>query len=165
MKRRTVKVLVAIVATAVLIGCSNMVTVDTTEASTTIDSNYLDMNTVIGYSGTTAGLQLYTNDGNGYYWETENIQANTTQIYYTMSEDDLNTLIPILENRNGKIIIEVIEGTVSDADGNGIDSCGNYIHYDMDKFSIGDKVQTVFVYNPGSNAIDDILYRVDVLIK
>lgn len=129
---------IAIAATAVLIGCSSMIVGDTTKASNTIDNNYL---------------------------KTDNLQTDLTQVYYTFTEDDFNTLMPIVENRNGKIIIEVIQGTVLDSDGNGIDSCGNYIHYDMDKFSIGDKVQSIFVYNPDSNAIDDILYRVDTLIE
>ena len=31
--------------------------------------NYLDMRTVVGYSATETGLHLYTDDGNGYYWE------------------------------------------------------------------------------------------------
>lgn len=32
-------------------------------------NNYLDMRTVIGYSGTADGLELYTADGNGYFLE------------------------------------------------------------------------------------------------
>lgn len=32
-------------------------------------NRYLDMNTVIGYSGTEQGLQLYTDNGCGYYFE------------------------------------------------------------------------------------------------
>ena len=63
-----------------------------------------------------------------------------------------------------KIIIEVIEGTVLDSEGNGIDTCGYYVKYDTKKFSEGDKVQTVLIYNPDTNYIDDILYRIDTLI-
>ena len=165
MKNRIVKVLLTAVTIATLVGYNSMVVGDTVDTCRTTDSSYIDMNTIIGYSGTTDGLQLYTNDGNGYYLETENVQAGTTQIYYTISPDDYNTLVTILKNRKGKIIIEVIRGAVLDSKGNGVNSCGNYVHYDMDKFSIGDKVQSVFVYNPDSNAIDDILYRVDTLIE
>lgn len=31
--------------------------------------NYIDMSTVTDFIATETGLQLYTNDGNGYYWE------------------------------------------------------------------------------------------------
>lgn len=32
-------------------------------------NNYIDMRTVIDFEATEHGLQLYTVDGNGYYWE------------------------------------------------------------------------------------------------
>ena len=70
----------------------------------------------------------------------------------------------ILENRNGKIIIEVIEATVLDDDGNACDDFGFYVKYDSGKYEKGDRVQTAFVYNPETNYLDDILYRVDTLI-
>lgn len=34
-----------------------------------LETDFLDMTTVIGYSGTDQGLQLYTDDGCGYYLE------------------------------------------------------------------------------------------------
>ena len=74
-------------------------------------------------------------------------------------------MTPILENRNGKIIIEVIDGTVLDDNGNGTDITGKYIKYDSDRFSKGDKVQTAFIYNPKTNSFDDVLYRIDTLMK
>lgn len=76
----------------------------------------------------------------------------------------MNKLKEILENRDGKIIIEVSNGTVTDSNGDGIDVCGYYRHYD-NRFSVGDMVQSVFVYNPQNNSVDDILYRVDTLIE
>ena len=36
-----------------------------------LETDFLDMATVIGYSGTDQGLQLYTDDGCGYYLEVE----------------------------------------------------------------------------------------------
>lgn len=33
------------------------------------NNSYVDMRTVIDYSGTADGLQLYFEDGTGYYWE------------------------------------------------------------------------------------------------
>ena len=53
----------------------------------------------------------------------------------------------ILENRNGKIIIEVIETTVLDNDGNASDAFGFYVKYESGKYRKGDRVQTVFVYS------------------
>lgn len=70
----------------------------------------------------------------------------------------------ILENRQGKIIIEVIEATVLDDEGNACDDFGFYVKYDSGKYEKGDRVQTAFVYNPETNYLDDILYRVDTLI-
>ena len=32
-------------------------------------NNYIDMRTVSDFKANENGLQLYTNDGNGYYWE------------------------------------------------------------------------------------------------
>ena len=89
---------------------------------------------------------------------------DNTEVYYIQDTEDFDALTPILENRKGKIIIEVIEGTVLDSEGNGIDTCGYYVKYDTEKFSEGDKVQTVLIYNPDTNYIDDILYRIDTLI-
>lgn len=34
-----------------------------------LETDFLDMTTVIGYEGTDQGLQLYTDDGCGYYLE------------------------------------------------------------------------------------------------
>ena len=92
-------------------------------------------------------------------------KRNDVAIYHTQSIEDYNKLTPILENRNGKIIIEVSNGTVSDSEGNGTDDCGYYRHYDSEKFSPSDYVQSVFVYNTDTNSTDDILYRVDTLIE
>lgn len=78
--------------------------------------NYLDIRTVTGYSGLDEGLQLYTEDGNGYYIEAKNIRQQDTQeiiteVFCVGSENDYGKLIDALEARNGKIIIEVSNGT------------------------------------------------------
>lgn len=93
------------------------------------------------------------------------IDFGNIEIYHSTSKEEFDRLTPILENRNGKIIIEVIDGTVLDDNGNGMDIAGKYIKYDSDRFSKGDKVQTVFIYNPKTNAFDDVLYRIDSLIE
>lgn len=93
------------------------------------------------------------------------IDFGNVEIYHSTSKEEFDRLTPILENRNGKIIIEVIDGTVLDDNGNGTDIAGKYIKYDSDRFSKGDKVQTVFIYNPKTNSFDDVLYRIDSLIE
>ena len=93
------------------------------------------------------------------------IDFGNIEIYHSTSKEEFDRLTPVLENRNGKIIIEVIDGTVLDDNGNGMDIAGKYIKYDSDRFSKGDKVQTVFIYNPKTNAFDDVLYRIDSLIE
>lgn len=130
-------------------------------------NNYLDLRTVTGYS-TNKGLQLYTNDGNSYQLETENVltdtQSVTTQVYNVNTEQDHDALNNALECRNG-IIVEILQGIVLDNNGNGTDSCGYYIKYDSKQFIEGDKVETVLVYNPDTNFVDDILYRIDAKIE
>lgn len=70
-----------------------------------------------------------------------------------------------LTNRNGRIYIEVVDGIVLDEEGNGkqlnaSSDNGNYIAYN-DKYKAGDKVASLFIYNPLSNAEDDIILRLD----
>lgn len=161
MKKRIVKVLLAIVVSISFIGCN---TIKTTDRTAETDS-YIDMNTVISYSGTTDGLQLNFEDGTGYYLEIPQVSDSLTEVFYIGSESDHEKLLDALENRNGKITIEVSSGTVLDDAGNGQDICGYYIKYDSSRFSAGDQVQSVFVYNPGTNAIDDIVSRTDTLIQ
>ena len=93
------------------------------------------------------------------------INNDSVQIYQAKTKEEYDRLTHIIENRNGKIIIEVSNGTVSDSEGNGTDDCGYYRHYDSEKFSPSDYVQSVFVYNTDTNSTDDILYRVDTLIE
>ena len=70
-----------------------------------------------------------------------------------------------LTNRNGRIYIEVVDGVVLDNEGNGkqlnaLPDTGDYIAY-SDKYKAGDKVASLFIYNPLSNAEDDIIARLD----
>lgn len=70
-----------------------------------------------------------------------------------------------LTNRNGRIYIEVVNGVVLDEEGNGeilnaLPDNGDYIAYNG-KYSAGDKVTSLFIYNPLSNAEDDIILRLD----
>lgn len=130
-------------------------------------NNYLDLRTVTGYSTTNDGLLLYTDDGNSYQLDTENVLTDTqsvTTVYHVDDEQDHDSLNNVLEYRNG-IVVEILQGIVLDSDGNGIDNCGYYIKYDTTKFTEGDKVETVLVYNPDTNFVDDVLYRIDAKIE
>ena len=70
-----------------------------------------------------------------------------------------------LTNRNGRIYIEVISGVVLDDEGNGkqlnaLSDTNDYIAYN-NKYKAGDKVISLFIYSPLSNAEDDIIARLD----
>lgn len=115
-----------------------------------------------GYDCTTAGEQTETRADS----TIDNMMTwDNTEVYFTRTQSDYDRMTEILENRNGKIIIEVIEAVVMDDDGNASDSFGFYVKYDSGKYKKGDIVQTAFVYNPETNYLDDILYRVDSLIE
>lgn len=153
MKKRLVKALLAMMVSVSVIGCN---TIKVTDGTAETD-NYIDMNTVVSYNGTTDGLQLNFEDGTGYYLDIPQESDNLTEVFYISSESDHEKLLDALENRNGKIIVEMSSGTVLDDEGNGKDSFGYYIKYDSSRFFAGDQVQSVFVYNPETNYIDDIV--------
>ena len=161
MKKRLVRASLAMMVSISVIGCNTIKTADGTAET----DNYIDMNTVVSYSGTANGLQLNFRDGTGYYLDIPQESDSLTEVFYIGSESDHEKLLDALENRNGKIIIEVSSGTVLDDEGHGRDICGYYIKYDSERFSAGNEVQSVFVYNPDTNAIDDIVSRTDTLIQ
>lgn len=90
---------------------------------------------------------------------------DSVQVHHSKTKEEFDRLTSVIENRNGRIIIEMIDATVLDDDGNGSDSFGFYVKYDSGQFSKGDKVRSVFVYNPDTNYLDDIVCRVDWLIE
>lgn len=161
MKKRLVRALLAMMVSVLVIGCNTIKTAD----SVIETDSHIDINTVVSYSGTANGLQLNFKDNTGYYFEIPQESDSLTEIFYIGSDSDHAKLLETLENRNGKIIIEVSNGTVLNNEGNGQDICGYYIKYDSNRFSAGDQVQSVFVYNPGTNYIDDIVSRTDTLIQ
>lgn len=141
MKKRIVRTVLAMVTSVMMVGCN-----------TTTVGNEVEQ-TEQATLETMATIQA----------EQNNIQFDRVEVYHTTNKKEYDDITEILENRKGKIIIEVVNGTVLDDDGNGTDTLGNYISYESARFSKGDKVQSVFVYNPESNSIDDILYRTDTL--
>ena len=91
------------------------------------------------------------------------VQGFETEIYYIKSQKNYDRCTKAIEQRNGKIIIELIQGTVIDELGNGRTDTGDYIRYDgLEK---GTRVETVLIYDPATNYIDDIMYRADTIIK
>ena len=85
-----------------------------------------------------------------------------TQIHVIKTESDMDRLYSQLENRNGMLVVEIIEGTVVDTEtGAGEDALGYYTGYSKNKYKNGEKVVSVFIYNPTNNATDDILWRFD----
>ena len=75
-----------------------------------------------------------------------------------------------LTNRNGKLLVEKVIGEVQNyrLDGkilNASTGNGNYINYErVDGAKEGDMIVTYFIYNPFTNAPDDILTRLDFII-
>ena len=110
MKKRLVRALLAMMVSVSVIGCNTIKTAD----SVTENDNCIDMNTIISYSGTADGLQLNFEDGTGYYLEIPQESDNLTEVFYISSESDHEKLLDALENRNGKIIVEMSSGTVLD---------------------------------------------------
>ena len=90
---------------------------------------------------------------------------DSVQVHHSKTKEEFDRLTSVIENRNGRIIIELIDATVLDDDRNGSDSFGFYVKYDSGQFSKGDKVRSVFVYNPDTNYLDDIVCRIDQLIE
>lgn len=72
-KRISVIAIMGIMLTsAYLIGTTKATVIPDTYIDITSEdfkNNYLDMRDVIDYKAYGNGLQLYCNDGNGYYWE------------------------------------------------------------------------------------------------
>lgn len=135
--------------------------------ATTIVSSTVSCNSTICSSITSNNITSNSMIDNKQIQDIDEITEikGSVQIYHIKTDEDFNRLTPVIENRNGKIIIEVSSGTVMDDNGNGIDICGYYRHYDTERFSKGNQVQSIFIYNPDTNYVDDIIYRMDTLIE
>ena len=142
MKNRTVRTMITVLATALLVGCNSMTAGEQTKTRA-------DNRTDNRITETTNNMNKWDN----------------TEVYFTRTKEDYNKMTDILENRNGKIIIKVIETTVLDNEGNASDAFGFYVKYESGKYRKGDIVQTVLVYNTDSNYSDNILYMIDSLIR
>ena len=87
-----------------------------------------------------------------------------TEIYFIKSQADYERSADAIIHRDGKIIIQVVQGTVISYNGDGELDTGGYIKYD-DDLKQDDRVETVLVYNPATNFADDVMYRADTLIE
>ena len=139
MKRRIVNMVLSVALVAAM-GCN---------ASAASTGNRLSSNAMNDYAG--IGVMQMVKD--------------SVQVHYCKTREEYDRLTSVIENRNGRIIIEMVDATVLDGDGNGSDSFGFYVKYDTGQFSKGDKIRSVFVYNPDTNYFDDIVYRRDQLIE
>ena len=89
-----------------------------------------------------------------------------TEIYYINSVEDFDRCTYAVQNRNGKIIIEVVRAVIISDNGDArITADGSYIKYSADDVQTGDTMETVLVYNPSNNYVDDIMYRADTFLK
>ena len=87
-----------------------------------------------------------------------------TETYFIKSQADYERSADAIIHRDGKIIIQVVQGTVISDNGDGELDAGGYIKYDAD-LKQGDRVETVLIYNPATNFDNDVMYRADTLIK
>ena len=75
----------------------------------------------------------------------------------------------VLERRAPFIVVETSIATIERVEEDGklyaYDENGFYTAYNSQNFSIGETVQSTFVYNPFSNYTDDIILRFDRKIK
>lgn len=87
-----------------------------------------------------------------------------TEIYYIDSQEESDKCYEALQHRKGKIIIEVVTGTLTGENGDGPIDYQGYIKYHGD-LAVETRVESVMIYNPDNNYIDDIMYRADTIIE
>lgn len=78
-------------------------------------------------------------------------------------DDEISYELLTHRKEQNLIIISYLWGKVVDNNGNGKDEDGYYIYYP--NVPKGKKVLTMFSYDPNSNAIDDVIYRCDEVVK
>lgn len=87
-----------------------------------------------------------------------------TEIYYIDSQEESDKCYEALQHRKGKIIIEVVTGTVTGENDDGQIDYQGYIKY-HGGLAVGTWIESVMIYNPDNNYIDDIMYRADTIIE
>lgn len=123
----------------------------------------------IGTHATTNNTQKQLVDGKSdisqvEFYDNMIANANTIEIYDTSELTN-----EIMNNRDGKIIVEKIIGKVVNQELDGeilnVGKNENYINYErVEGAKKGDVIVTYFIYNPFTNEQDDVLTRLDFII-
>lgn len=106
------------------------------------------------------------------------VEEGSLEFYQMLSEDlgiieiydNSDLTLEMLQNRDGKIIIEKCIGIVTSPDGDGMvlnyeDAEHYYINYSgVENIREGTVILSYFIYNPDTNYEDDILERFDYVI-
>ena len=125
---------------------------------------------VTGCKGTTKNSEdtAKSNDVKSIETSVELLQNMTddfqTEIYYIDSQEESDKCYEALQHRDGKIVVEVVTGTVTGENGDGQIDYQGYIKYHGD-LAVGTRIESVMIYNPDNNYIDDIMYRADTIIE
>ena len=103
MKNRMVRIMMATMTTVLLIGC-NSITVRGYQTSNSTDNiGSIVYNTISNVTDSiTVNNEALAANQDLHGWD-------NTEIYFTRTQKDYDAMTDVLENRNGKIIIEVIE--------------------------------------------------------
>lgn len=105
---------------------------------------------------------IYLKSENIFIKEMKSLGYNDFTIY---DFDDVSR--EILENRNGKVIVERVIGVVTSYDGDGkVLNSDNYISYKRANilYGKGSIILTYLVYNPNTDYVDDVIERYDYCI-
>ena len=95
-----------------------------------------------------------------------NMNGFETEIYYINTVEDYNRSSEAILHRDGKIIIEVVQAVVVSDNGDARMTVNDgYIKYNAEDVKTGDMMETVLVYNPSNNHIDDVMYRADTFLE
>lgn len=123
----------------------------------------------VDYVETETGTKtvVYDDAGNEYVIDLRDAADETeskVQIFRTDTPDNLVEMQEYIENNTaGDIVVEISKGTVTGENGDGETDSGYYIHY-SGNYEVNDRVESVFIYNPTTQYIDDVLYRQDTKI-
>lgn len=154
------KILKTIAITAIATLCMTAFVSSKEQDSITEVERFFEANDVEAFRVNNCELILTIN-GNDYVFRSEN--RSQYQVYEINDGQDWADFSRAMANRNGKTMIEVNQGTVIADDGEGRDINNFYVKYDAEKFDKGDRVRSMYIYNPLTNAQDDIVCRYDSL--
>ena len=163
-KKMTTLMLIAMMAVSLLTGCDENKAVAATPATEPLNPLTMSEDKLTEWvDGGDAGSGMISDAlYNLESYRNISDKLNAVEIY-----DSEDLTYDILTNRNGKTIVEKTYGVVLDEEGNGMQlnpsvAGQDYIKYH--DFPVGSVVLSIFVYNPGTNAEDDIISRSDFVL-